>query len=490
MDTKLKNYRYHILTKTLLFLAIAFLLTFAFVEMLSMAHEYESLEALLENNFDGSINSRIQGLIAGSLVALVFLILLTLIVGKTDRQSQSELGWFGEQASDVMFIVYGIFVVLWFQLMDAIFSSTIYYLERMDLILILSGITTFGIISITGIYYLTVVKQVKRKYFIKSSIAYKVLYLVYDFFKSLFDGRKFSKNGLTRSLFKRQVLFIVSSAFLVFLMFLFLMAPPLMLLPPIIECFIIYWFVKGNRATYEAIDKGFNDSLEEQMKAERMKIQLVTNVSHDLKTPLTAIIGYVDLLAKEPLDETAKEYVTILAEKSDRLKHILSDLFDLAKSTSGNLEVTNEEIDLKRLIEQTLGDLSEEIEASSLEFKLRIPDKDMIIRSDGKKLYRVFLNLFDNALKYALQGTRVYIDCDVVQGEVLIGIKNIAGYEMTFTEEEIRQRFARGDHSRTSEGNGLGLSIAESFTAVCGGTFKLVIDGDLFKVELRFPSVK
>lgn len=490
MDIKLKNFRYHILTKTLLFLAIAFLLTFVFVEIISIEHEYESLEALLENDFDGSINRRIQGMIAGSVVAIVYLVLLTVIVGKTDRHSQVELGWFGEQPSDIMFIVYGILVFFWFQLMEAIFSSTFYYLERMDLILILSGIATFGIISITGIYYLTVVKQIKRKYFIKSSIAYKVIYLVYDFFKSLFDGRKFSKNGLTKSLFKRQVLFIISSAFLVFLTFLFLMAPPLMIVPPILECIMIYWYVKGNRETYEAIDKGFNDSLEEQMKAERMKIQLVTNVSHDLKTPLTAIIGYVDLLAKEPLDETAKEYVTILAEKSDRLKHIVSDLFDLAKSTSGNLEVAFEEIDLKRLIEQTLGDLSDEIEASSLEFKLRVPDENLMTRSDGKKLYRVFMNLFDNALKYALQGTRVYIDCEARQDEILIGIKNIAGYEMTFTEDEIRQRFARGDHSRTSEGNGLGLSIAESFTNACGGTFRLVIDGDLFKVELRFPAAK
>lgn len=490
MDIKSRNFKYHIFTKTLLFFSIAFLMTFVFVETLSLGHEGISFEALLEEVPGGVLYSRVQTMGVSILAAMLLLVVITIITGRSDKLSPIELGWFGRLPSDVMFTGYCIIFILWIQTMDAIFSSRLYALERMDLVLIFSGVATFVLVSITGIYYLTTVKQLKGKYFIKSSITYKVLFMVYDFFKSLFDGRKFSKNGLTKSLFKRQALFIAASAFLVFLTFLFLMAPPLMIVPPILECIMIYWYVKGNRETYEAIDKGFNDSLEEQMKAERMKIQLVTNVSHDLKTPLTAIIGYVDLLAKEPLDETAKEYVTILAEKSDRLKHIVSDLFDLAKSTSGNLEVAFEEIDLKRLIEQTLGDLSDEIEASSLEFKLRVPDENLMTRSDGKKLYRVFMNLFDNALKYALQGTRVYIDCEARQDEILIGIKNIAGYEMTFTEDEIRQRFARGDHSRTSEGNGLGLSIAESFTNACGGTFRLVIDGDLFKVELRFPAAK
>lgn len=487
MDIKSKNFKYHFLTKTVLFFAIAFLLTFVFVEMLSLGHEGITFEKLIEDVPGGVYYNRVQAMVVSLIAVLLFLGIITIVTGRSDRHAHIELDWFSRLPSDAMFVAYGVIFVLWLQTMDTIFRSRLYALERLDLVLIFSGIVTFLMISISGIYYLTMVKQIKGKYFIRSSVAYKALFLIYDFLRSLFDGRKFSKNGLTKSLFQRQTLFIITSAFLVFLTFLFLMAPPLMIFPPLLECIVIYWFVKGNRATYEAIDKGFNDSLEEQLKAERMKIQLVTNVSHDLKTPLTAIIGYVDLLAKEPLDETARAYVSILSEKSDRLKHIVSDLFDLAKSTTGNLDVTYEEIDVKRLIQQTLGDMSEEIEASTIEFKLRVSDENLIIRSDGKKLYRVFMNLFDNALKYALHGTRVYIDCEVRQGEILIGIKNIAGYEMTFTEEEIRQRFARGDHSRTSEGNGLGLSIAESFTNVCGGVFRLVIDGDLFKVELKFP---
>jgi len=351
-------------------------------------------------------------------------------------------------------------------------------------------VMVFLLMVILGFYYLSLVKQIKAGTLIKKSLGYRLAAGIYDFLKSLFDGRAFSRNGLTRALFQRQLLFIVISALMVFMAFVFLMVPPFSLLPVFLEGVVIYWYVKGNRVTYAAIDQGFNASLEEQMKAERMKIQLITNVSHDLKTPLTAIIGYVDLLAKEALDEPAREYVTVLSEKSDRLKHIVSDLFDLARSTTGNLQVDFERIDLKRLIEQTMGDLSEEIEASGLAFKVQLPEEGIFVRADGKKLYRVWINLLQNALNYAMKGTRVYVTLDLFQGEARASIKNIAGYEMTFTEEEVLQRFARGEASRTSEGTGLGLSIAQSFTQVCGGEFQLRLDGDLFKVTLIFPAIQ
>jgi len=265
------------------------------------------------------------------------------------------------------------------------------------------------------------------------------------------------------------------------------MIPPLMVIPPIIEIGIIYWYVKYNNKTYEEINKGFDESLKEQMKSERMKVELITNVSHDLKTPLTSIISYVDLLSKEDnLTETARDYVNILAEKSYRLKNIVSDLFDLAKSTSGDINLDFERLDLKKLIEQTLGNMEDDIERSGLQIKTRLPEEPLYIMSDGKKLYRVFQNLIDNALKYSLKGTRIYIDLEEIEGKAVASIKNIAGYEMDFTAEEILHRFNRGDKARTTDGSGLGLSIAESFTKVCGGDFKLDIDGDLFKVVLKF----
>ncbi|MGE5380709.1 MAG: sensor histidine kinase [Methylocystaceae bacterium] len=239
-----------------------------------------------------------------------------------------------------------------------------------------------------------------------------------------------------------------------------------------------------------SIQQGLNTAVEDRIKAERMKVELITNVSHDLKTPLTSIISYVDLLAKEDaLSATVRDYVTILSQKSERLQNLVQDLFDLSKASTDNINLELEKLDLTRLIQQTLGDMEEQIVASGLTFRTSLPETPVYIFSDGKKLYRVWQNLISNTLKYSLTGSRVYIDLVTDSQEVLATIKNTANYEMNFSEDEIVARFVRGDESRNSEGSGLGLSIAQSFTQICGGKFKLQIDGDLFKVELRFPLV-
>lgn len=236
------------------------------------------------------------------------------------------------------------------------------------------------------------------------------------------------------------------------------------------------------------VSHGFQKSVEEQIKSERMKIDLVTNVSHDLKTPLTSIISYIDLLSKEEgLSPEAEDYVRILAQKSDRLKNIVADLFDLAKITSGNAEIVREELDMARLVVQTLGDMEDKIQSSGHILKTSLIEPPVPILGDGKKLYRVMQNIFDNALKYAMQGTRIYIDLSKNKERVLLTVKNTSAYEMTFTEEEILERFTRGDKARSTEGSGLGLSIAKSFTEACGGEFGIAIDGDQFKVMLAFP---
>lgn len=239
-----------------------------------------------------------------------------------------------------------------------------------------------------------------------------------------------------------------------------------------------------------SIQEGMNAAVAEKVKSERMKVELITNVSHDLKTPLTSIISYVDLLQKEEdLPEHVSDYIKILAQKSERLKNLIQDLFDLSKASSNNLNLDMEQIDLARLIKQTLADMEEPVKASGLSFRCNIPDDPVYIRSDGKKLYRVWENLISNALKYSLTGSRVFIDLTMDGEDALATIKNTANYEMNFTEEEILQRFVRGDESRTTEGSGLGLSIAQSFTQICQGKFSIKIDGDLFKVELRFTDV-
>ncbi len=237
------------------------------------------------------------------------------------------------------------------------------------------------------------------------------------------------------------------------------------------------------------INEGMKTSIEEQVKSERMKIELVTNVSHDLKTPLTSIISYVDLLSKTELSDEAADYVKIISVKAERLKNIVSDLFDIAKANSGNTSVELENLDLCKLIVQTLADMDDKVNASGMTIKTKLPAVPVIIRSDGKKLYRVFQNLIDNALKYSLKGTRIFIEAELSDGLVKASVKNTSAYELDFTADEIKERFTRGDKSRSTEGSGLGLSIAESFTAVCGGSFNVVIDGDQFRTEVVFPTV-
>lgn len=241
----------------------------------------------------------------------------------------------------------------------------------------------------------------------------------------------------------------------------------------------------------ENIGEGLQKSVEHQIKNEKMKMDLITNVSHDLKTPLTSIISYIDLLSKEKnISEEERDYIRILAQKSDSLKNIVADLFDLAKVTSGNSEIELEGIDMHKLIIQTLADMEDKIDSSKYIIKTVLPDLPACVLADGKKMYRVFQNVIDNALKYSLTGTRIFIESEIVNDKINISIKNTASYEMDFTEDEILERFSRGDKSRTTDGNGLGLSIAQSFTQACGGQFKILIDGDQFKVNISFDIVQ
>ena len=236
------------------------------------------------------------------------------------------------------------------------------------------------------------------------------------------------------------------------------------------------------------IAEGLNESVAAKVKAERMKTELITNVSHDLKTPLTSIINYTELLSKvEGLPEEARDYVSVIASKSDRLKRLTQDLFDISKAQSGNEEILWEKLDTQLLLQQTLGELDGEIRQSGLSFCVKT-EPERYIFADGRKMSRVLGNLIQNALKYAMKNTRVYLSTREEEGQVLLEIKNISSYPMDFSAEEIIGRFVRGDSARSTEGSGLGLAIAKSYTELCGGEFRLTVDGDLFKVILRFPS--
>ncbi|HEX2926348.1 MAG TPA: HAMP domain-containing sensor histidine kinase, partial [Ruminiclostridium sp.] len=241
--------------------------------------------------------------------------------------------------------------------------------------------------------------------------------------------------------------------------------------------------------TIDRIADGLNNAVSSQVRAERMKAELITNVSHDLKTPLTSIITYVDLLKSEGLQsENSQKYLDIIDTKSQRLKTLTEDLFEAAKASSGTIPVNFDEINVVSLINQGLGELSDKIEASGLIFRTNFASDKLFVRADGKLLWRVIENLISNVFKYAMPTSRVYIDVSGNDHKIIISIKNISARELNIPEEELMERFKRGDVSRSSEGSGLGLSIAKSLTELQGGSFSINIDGDLFKATIEMPE--
>ncbi|MDE6851395.1 MAG: HAMP domain-containing histidine kinase, partial [Lachnospiraceae bacterium] len=238
----------------------------------------------------------------------------------------------------------------------------------------------------------------------------------------------------------------------------------------------------------EQLEEAVQNSARKQIQAERLKVDLITNVSHDLKTPLTSMVGYVDLLKQEELSPEAKDYIDVISQKQELLKEMIQNLFELSKSTSGVEELHMETLDMRKLLEQILGDMENFIQESGMTIRTTFDDPPLLFSGDNEKMYRVVQNLLENALKYSLENTRIYVDVKREEERLLLQIKNIARYEMDFNAEEITGRFVRGDRSRTTEGHGLGLAIASSFTQNMGGILNVEVDGDLFKVMLEFPA--
>ena len=235
------------------------------------------------------------------------------------------------------------------------------------------------------------------------------------------------------------------------------------------------------------IGKTINIAVEERLKSERMKNELITNVSHDLKTPLTAIINYISLMKKEDIQpKHLKDYVQVLDKRSQRLKILIEDLFEASKIGSNNIELNLEENDINQLLTQTLVEMEDYINESKLDFIVNTPDKEVYILADGKKTFRVFENIISNILKYSLEKTRVYIDLVESDKKVHISFKNISKYQLNFDPDEITERFTRGDLSRNTEGSGLGLAIAKGLVQAQGGELKVDIIGDLFVVNIDF----
>ena len=239
------------------------------------------------------------------------------------------------------------------------------------------------------------------------------------------------------------------------------------------------------------IGGGLDAAVENSLKKERMQTELITNVSHDLKTPLTSIINYVDLMKREnPTDPKIQEYLRILDEKSQRLKVLTEDVVEASKASTGNIKLEMNDIDFVEMVQQVIGEFEEKFQEKNLTMMVHFTDEPSIIYADGQRMWRVLENVFGNVVKYAMEGTRVYAEISNRNKKVTFSLKNISAQPLNISADELTERFIRGDVARNTEGSGLGLSIAKSLTELQGGEFKLYLDGDLFKVMITFAAKK
>jgi len=250
----------------------------------------------------------------------------------------------------------------------------------------------------------------------------------------------------------------------------------------------LFFDVKRHGENLNAIGVGMNKAVEQRMKSERLKTELITNVSHDIKTPLTSIVSYVDLLKKEELPPAAGEYLAVLDRQANRLKKLTEDLVEASKASTGNIAVSLEPIVVNEIIHQAIGDYDEKLAAGRLEVIVNTYEGNLMALADGRLLWRVLDNLLSNVCKYAMAGTRVYVDLAAQDHQILLSIKNISRDPLNISADELMERFVRGDTSRHTEGSGLGLNIAKSLMDLMGGGFNLSVDGDLFKAELTLRA--
>lgn len=249
----------------------------------------------------------------------------------------------------------------------------------------------------------------------------------------------------------------------------------------------MYWEFKHHAENLNSIGDGMAAAVEQRMKSERLKTELITNVSHDIKTPLTSIINYVDLLERPHTPEEGAEYLEVLERQSKRLKKLTEDLVEASKASTGNMSVTLAPTSTLEIINQSLAEYGQRMEAGKLSVLINVPEPAPTVRADGRLLWRVMDNLFNNVVKYAMPETRVYVDVRTSEGNAVISVKNISRAALNVSAGELMERFVRGDASRSTEGSGLGLSIAKSLTELQHGQFSISTDGDLFKAEVMLP---
>ncbi|MCI5643429.1 MAG: ATP-binding protein [Peptoniphilus sp.] len=443
------------------------------------------------------------------LIATILTIIFSVFMNMEKVDENENLRKIFKLPIEIVLILFGIFMVCGLAISGL---GQVYYNLYVFYFLYLIGLL---IISLTINYFLILIKSIFNKntenYLVKNSLIYRIFTSALSQFSENENIRKTKIRFTTVYFGIYLILLIFASLFsslvggTIIPMILFGVFIYIILLKNINEVIRINResseIVKGNYnreiskndGLYDGIVDNFNNistnldkAIEEAVKSERLKTELITNVSHDLKTPLTSIINYSDLLSKE--DNSAdeiKEYSKIINEKSNKLKVLIEDLFEVSKATSNNIELDKQELDFNSLVAQSIGEWEDKIAEKNIEIISNLPEEKVMIEIDGQKFSRVLDNLFSNISKYALENSRVYVDLFNNDGTKLT-IKNISKYPLNISAEDLMERFTRGEKSRTTSGSGLGLSIASSFVKAHGATFEIDIDGDLFKVKIEF----
>ena len=464
------------------------------------------------------------GTILSCVIWLISMIWLTVAAGRKPEDEEIHLNsfdrWYTEIAAG---IVIGVWLVGVMGMVTVISNSLIGTFNNMQILIILlviCGIYTMAWF-LTG--YLSLVRRIKAGTFWKNSLLRRILKWIGKCNRKIIDFiGSFSRNTSE----KIKVLFGIGGfVFLQFLLMLFMInASGIFALVLIVAdvAAIVYavrkvdgldlvmdglkkisdgelqYKIKTEQLTgkYKAmaeyinnIGDGLDAAVENSLKKERMQTVLITNVSHDLKTPLTSIINYVDLLKRENLtDPKVQEYLRILDEKSQRLKVLTEDVVEASKASTGNIKFEMNDIDFVEMVQQVIGEFEEKFQEKNLTMMVHFTDEPSMIYADGQKMWRVLENVFGNVVKYAMEGTRVYAEIRNSNKKVVFSLKNISAQPLNFSADELTERFIRGDVARNTEGSGLGLSIAKSLTELQGGEFKLYLDGDLFKVMIKFAA--
>ncbi len=371
--------------------------------------------------------------------------------------------------SDIFLLMFMLFIIGIVKVISGVKSQNFEFASLLITIGTLTYILDLGFI----VFYTSIVRRIKGNILFTHSLIYKIWEILLQFV----CGNRFHTQK-TREIMKiQQALELISTG----------------ALDTKLDVSEFHGQEKEVAEAVNHIRDGLMESVNESLKNEKLKADLITNVSHDIKTPLTSIVNYVDLLKRENLgNENARNYIRILDEKSQRLKQLTEDLVETSKITSGNVKLDMQKIDMVELLYQTGGEFNERFEARNLTIVTKIPNKSMYIYADGRQLYRSLENLYTNAAKYALENTRVYVELSNNDNKVVFTIKNVSKNELDIVSDgkvDLTERFVRGEKSRTTEGSGLGLSIAKNLTTLMGGKFEINVDGDLFIATIEYEMI-